>query len=85
MAYLQPKEEQLSATVPVGSFPFREFREGQREAIESVRDAFAAGKRFVVLEAPTRVGSAIVPVVRPSGVVARRVAEPAASAVNTPF
>lgn len=62
VAYLQPKEEQLSATVPVGSFPFREFREGQREAIESVRDAFAAGKRFVVLEAPTGSGKSAIAV-----------------------
>lgn len=38
------------------SFPYSEYRPGQREAIAAARDAFAAGKRFVVIEAPTGSG-----------------------------
>lgn len=38
------------------SFPFRTFREGQREALDAIRGAFADGVRFVVLEAPTGTG-----------------------------
>jgi Rad3-related DNA helicase len=44
------------------SFPFRDYREGQRETIEQARDAFAAGKRFVVVEAPTGSGKSAVAV-----------------------
>lgn len=38
------------------SFPFKTYRSGQREAIEAAREAFADGKRFVVIEAPTGAG-----------------------------
>lgn len=38
------------------AFPYREYRPGQKEAIDAARDAFAAGKRFVVIEAPTGSG-----------------------------
>lgn len=38
------------------SFPFASYREGQREALEAARDAFAAGARVVVIEAPTGAG-----------------------------
>jgi Rad3-related DNA helicase len=37
-------------------FPFAAYRAGQREAIDRARDAFASGKRFVVIEAPTGAG-----------------------------
>lgn len=37
-------------------FPFDEFREGQREAIEYALNAFSNGKRFVIIEAPTGAG-----------------------------
>ena len=37
-------------------FPFATYRAGQREAIDRARDAFRAGKRFVVIEAPTGAG-----------------------------
>ena len=43
-------------------FPFPEYREGQRETIDRARDAFAAGKRFVVVEAPTGSGKSAVAV-----------------------
>ena len=52
----------MSSVVPAGSFPFREYRDGQREAIDRVRDAFAAGKRFVVVEAPTGSGKSAIAV-----------------------
>jgi len=38
------------------SFPFATFREGQREALDTAREAFAAGVRVVVIEAPTGAG-----------------------------
>ncbi len=38
------------------SFPFTSFREGQREALDAAREAFAAGVRAVVIEAPTGAG-----------------------------
>lgn len=44
------------------SFPFARFREGQREALDAVRDAFAAGHRVVVLEAPTGAGKSAIAV-----------------------
>ena len=37
-------------------FPFETFREGQREAIEFVLDAFESGKRYVILEGPVGSG-----------------------------
>ena len=43
-----------------GEFPFSSYREGQLEALEAVREAFAAGKRFVVLEAPTGSGKSAI-------------------------
>lgn len=43
-------------SVSAVSFPYREYRPGQREAIEAARQAFADGKRFVVIEAPTGSG-----------------------------
>jgi len=43
-----------------GQFPFSHYREGQLEAIDEVRAAFAAGKRFVVLEAPTGSGKSAI-------------------------
>ena len=43
-----------------GQFPFSHYREGQFEAIEEVRAAFAAGKRFVVVEAPTGSGKSAI-------------------------
>ena len=40
----------------VSSFPYAHYRPGQKEAIDAARDAFAAGSRFVVIEAPTGSG-----------------------------
>jgi len=48
--------------VPEGSFPFASFRSGQREALDAARDAFADGKRFVVIEAPTGAGKSAIAV-----------------------
>jgi ATP-dependent DNA helicase DinG len=41
-------------------FPHSEFREGQRECIEKILNAFASGKRFVMLEAPTGAGKSAI-------------------------
>lgn len=38
------------------AFPFSSYREGQREALEAAREAFDAGARVVVIEAPTGAG-----------------------------
>ncbi len=38
------------------SFPFTSYREGQREALDAAREAFGAGARVVVIEAPTGSG-----------------------------
>lgn len=46
----------------IAPFPFATFRPGQREAIEQARDAFAEGKRFVVVEAPTGAGKSAIAV-----------------------
>lgn len=43
-------------------FPFKRYRKGQREALEQARAAFAAGKRFVVIEAPTGSGKSAIAV-----------------------
>ena len=43
-------------------FPFSHFRKGQREAIERSLAAFDAGKRFVVIEAPTGSGKSAIAV-----------------------
>lgn len=51
-----------SSDVTVDHFPFRRYREGQRETIDAARDAFASGKRFVVVEAPTGSGKSAVAV-----------------------
>ena len=48
--------------VPTDAFPFKRYRRGQREALDAARDAFAAGKRFVVIEAPTGAGKSAVAV-----------------------
>jgi ATP-dependent DNA helicase DinG len=37
-------------------FPYASYRPGQREALDAARKAFAKGKRFVVIEAPTGAG-----------------------------
>lgn len=37
-------------------FPYAAYRPGQREALDAARSAFARGKRFVVIEAPTGAG-----------------------------
>lgn len=44
------------------TFPFATYRTGQREAIDAVRDAFARGRRFVVVEAPTGAGKSAIAV-----------------------
>jgi ATP-dependent DNA helicase DinG len=41
---------------PRAAFPFATFRSGQREALETAREAFEAGARVVVIEAPTGAG-----------------------------
>ena len=45
-----------SGHVSTASFPYRSYRPGQKEAIDAAREAFEAGKRFVVVEAPTGSG-----------------------------
>lgn len=40
--------------------PFDSFREGQRECIEFILDAFESGKQFVIIEAPTGSGKSAV-------------------------
>lgn len=47
---------------PPPLFPFRTFRTGQAEALERARAAFEAGKRFVVVEAPTGSGKSAIAV-----------------------
>ncbi|HLR46843.1 MAG TPA: DEAD/DEAH box helicase family protein, partial [Deinococcales bacterium] len=42
--------------MPESAFPYPEYRPGQKEALDAARAAFAAGKRFVVIEAPTGSG-----------------------------
>ncbi len=37
-------------------FPYAAYRPGQREALDAARSAYARGKRFVVIEAPTGAG-----------------------------
>ncbi len=44
------------------TFPFRSYRAGQLEALQSARAAFARGKRFVVIEAPTGSGKSAIAV-----------------------
>ncbi|HZJ10176.1 MAG TPA: DEAD/DEAH box helicase family protein, partial [Trueperaceae bacterium] len=64
------REQEVSTSVSTSvgtkvgatSFPFPHYREGQRETIDSVREAFAAGKRFVVVEAPTGSGKSAIAV-----------------------
>lgn len=50
------------ALVVTTSFPFRSYRQGQLEAIEAAQAAFAAGKRFVIIEAPTGSGKSAIAV-----------------------
>lgn len=44
------------------AFPFKSYRKGQKEAIEAARKAFARGKRFVIIEAPTGSGKSVMAV-----------------------
>lgn len=46
----------------LGTFPYPSYREGQREALDRAREAFAAGHRFVVVEAPTGSGKSAIAV-----------------------
>ena len=43
-------------------FPFKTYRKGQLEALAAARAAFEAGKRFVVIEAPTGSGKSAIAV-----------------------
>lgn len=52
----------IAWAVPSGSFPFARYRSGQREALDAARDAFAEGKRFVIVEAPTGSGKSAIAV-----------------------
>lgn len=56
-----PSQPDTSA-VPPPSFPFPNFRPGQGQALDRAREAFAAGKRFVVIEAPTGAGKSAIAV-----------------------
>jgi len=51
-----------ASPLPPASFPFPSFRAGQAEALHLAREAFAAGKRFVVIEAPTGAGKSAIAV-----------------------
>ncbi len=44
----------------VTSFPYKSYRQGQKEAIEQARSAFGKGKRFVIIEAPTGAGKSAI-------------------------
>lgn len=44
----------------VPAFPYPRYRPGQREALEQARAAFADGRRFVVVEAPTGAGKSAI-------------------------
>ena len=55
-------EAHADARAHPASFPFPTFRAGQREALEQAREAFEAGKRFVVVEAPTGAGKSAIAV-----------------------
>ena len=44
------------------TFPFARYRTGQREALDAARDAFADGRRVVVVEAPTGSGKSAIAV-----------------------
>lgn len=54
------QELALDLTKIEENFPFDEFREGQKECVEAVLNAFNAGKRFVILEAPTGSGKSVI-------------------------
>lgn len=47
---------QATSSDIVKHFPFPSFREGQQEAIEAILGAFAAGKKYAILDAPTGSG-----------------------------
>ncbi len=52
-----PGERVIACDVPPrAAFPFATFRSGQREALDAAREAFDAGARVVVIEAPTGAG-----------------------------
>ncbi len=42
------------------AFPYREYRPGQREALEQARTAFESGRRHVLIEAPTGAGKSAI-------------------------
>ncbi|HUI00381.1 MAG TPA: helicase C-terminal domain-containing protein [Nitrososphaerales archaeon] len=54
-----PKREEPSRSI-VESFPYSSMRPHQREVLEKIEAALAAGKRFVVLEAPVGFGKSAV-------------------------
>lgn len=41
-------------------FPYKKYREGQKEAIEAICDAFSNNKKFFILEAPTGSGKSAI-------------------------
>jgi hypothetical protein len=43
--------ENLESLETAEHFPYAAYRPGQREALKATRDAFAKGKRFVIVEA----------------------------------
>ncbi len=57
-----PRQNVDPSLAPSASFPFPSYRPGQAEALERARDAFAQGKRFVVIEAPTGAGKSAIAV-----------------------
>jgi ATP-dependent DNA helicase DinG len=48
--------ENLELLETAEHFPYAAYRPGQREALQATRAAFAKGKRFVIVEAPTGAG-----------------------------
>lgn len=52
----------VSGEAPPRTFPFPAYRPGQAEALARARAAFAGGKRFVVVEAPTGAGKSAIAV-----------------------
>ena len=46
----------------MSTFPFPTYRPGQQEALVQAREALAAGKRFVIIEAPTGAGKSAIAV-----------------------
>jgi len=48
--------------INVNAFPFKSYRQGQKEAIDKAKAAFEKGKRFVIIEAPTGSGKSAIAV-----------------------